>query len=180
MSTIFNSERNRNNLFATVGHGLCSLVMCVIVIVQTISHNRAPWHILVAVLLGLGPVIGEIICYSRKPKTTMVKHFVGYGFAVFYTFFIFTGTNNMFFMFVVPMILVISVFNDIKYAIKINVGVILESVIVVILGATKGGFGYEDKYSAILQIILAIMVAVYSTITSFVSSSFETSHLALP
>ena len=168
MSTIYNSERNRNNFFATVGHGVCSLIMCVIVIIQTINLSRAPWHIMVALLLGLGPVVGEIICYVRKPKTTMVKHFVGYGFALFYTFFIFTGTNNMFFMFVVPMILVISVFNDIKYAIKINVGVILESVIVVILGATKGGFGYEGKYSAIMQIILAVMVAVYSTITSVV------------
>lgn len=168
MSTIYNSERNRNNLFATVGHGVCSIIMCVIVIIQTINLNRAPWHILVAFLLGLGPVVGEIICYVRKPKTTMVKHFVGYGFAVFYTFFIFTGTNNMFFMFVVPMILVISVFNDIKYAIKINVGVIIESIIIVILGATKGGFGYEGMYSAIIQIILAVMVAVYSTITSVV------------
>ena len=168
MSTIFNSERNRNNLFATIGHGVCSLVMCIIVIIQTLNHNREPWHIIVALLLGFGPVIGEILCYLKKPKTTMVKHFVGYGFAVFYTFFIFTGTNNMFFMFVVPMILVISVFNDIKYAIKINVGVIAESVIVVILGATKGGFGYEDKYSGIIQIILAIMVAVYSTLTSVV------------
>ena len=98
----------------------------------------------------------------------MVKHFVGYGFAVFYTFFIFTGTNNMFFMFVVPMILVISVFNDIKYAIKINVGVIAENIIIVILGATKGGFGYEDKYTGIIQIIIAVMVAVYSIITSVV------------
>lgn len=168
MSTIFNSERNRNNLFATVGHGLCALVMFIIVVIQTINHNRAPWHIVVALLLGFGPVVGEIISYIRKPKTTMVKHFVGYGFAVFYTFFIFTGTNNMFFMFVVPMILVISVFNDIKYAIKINIGIIAESVVVVILGATKGGFGYEDKYSGIIQIILAVMVAVYSTITSVV------------
>ena len=168
MSTIFNSERNRNNLFATVGHGICSLVMCIIVIIQTLNYNRAPWHIIVALLLGFGPVLGEILCYLKKPKTTMVKHFVGYGFAVFYTFFIFTGTNNMFFMFVVPMILVISVFNDIKYAIKINVGVIAESVVVVILGATKGGFGYEDKYSGIIQIIIAVMVAVYSTLTSVV------------
>ena len=168
MSTIYNSERNRNNFFATIGHGICSLVMCIIVVIQTFNHNRAPWHILVALLLGLGPVVGEIICYVRKPKTTMVKHFVGYGFAVFYTFFIFTGTNNMFFMFVVPMILIISVFNDIKYAIKINIGVIAESVIIVILGATKGGFGYEDKYSGIIQIIIAVMVAVYSTLTSVV------------
>ena len=98
----------------------------------------------------------------------MVKHFVGYGFALFFTFFIFTGTNNMFFMFVVPMILIISVFNDIKYAIKINVGVIAENIIIVILGATKGGFGYEDKYTGIIQIIIAVMVAVYSIITSVV------------
>lgn len=168
MSTIFNSERNRNNFFATIGHGVSSVVMCIICIIQAINLQRAPWHIALALVLGFAPVIGEIICYAKNPKTTMVKHFVGYGFALFYTFFIFTGTNNMFFMFVVPMILVISVYNDIKYSIKINVGVILESVIVVILGATKGGFGYRDKYSAIIQIVLAVMVAVYSTITSVV------------
>ena len=98
----------------------------------------------------------------------MIKHFVGYGYAIFYTFFLFTSTNNMFFMFVIPMILVISVYNDIAYSIKINIGIIIESIVAVIIGANTGSLGYEDMNSAIIQVTIAIMVAVYSCITSVV------------
>lgn len=168
------SELERNNKFAMIAHGVDSLVMCVFCIMQTIQLERAPWHIAVALLLGFLPVVGEVVFWCRNRETTMIKHFVGYGYAIFYTFFLFTSTNNMFFMFVVPMILVISVYNDIAYSIKINIGVILESIIAVIIGANTGKLGYEDMNSAIIQVAIAVMVAVYSCITSAVLNANNT------
>lgn len=171
------SEMEHNNKFAMIAHALDALVMCGFCIVQTIQENRAVWYIFVALILGFAPVLGEVHFWRKDKNTEMIKHFVGYGFAIFYTFFLFTSTNNLFFAFVVPMILAISVYSDIAYSIKINVGVVAESILVVIIGASVGGLGYEDVYSATIQIVLAILVAVYSVVTSAVLKHNNTQKL---
>lgn len=162
------TEFARNNRFAMIAHGSDALIMCCLSIMQTITLGRAVWHIIAALVLGLAPVAGEIICWCRNRESTMIKHFVGYGYALFYTYFLFTAANNMFFLFVVPMIIVIAVYNDIAYSVKINVGVIIECVAAVIIGCKTGKLGYQGIASAAIQIITTVLITLYSCIASSV------------
>lgn len=168
------TELERNNKFAMIAHAIDAFAMCIICIMQTLQLNRGIWHIIAALVLGFIPVAGEVFFWSKDKETTMIKHFVGYGYAVFYTFFMFTSSNHMFFLFVVPMILVISVYNDIAYSIKINVGVIIESVVAVVIGVNTGKLGYIDKNTAIIQILIIVMIAICSCITSAVLNANST------
>ena len=76
-----------------------------------------------------------------------------------YTVILFTTTNNMLFLYVFPMIVVISVYNDKAYALKVNIGVVIENLLVVILGATTGRFGFRDMSSGVIQILAVLCSA---------------------
>ena len=95
----------------------------------------------------------------------MIKHLVSYGFALFYTICLFTSPTNLIYVFVIPMVFVVTIYSDIRYLLLINIGTILESIIVVVLGATKGGFGYHGIEAAIIQIVVMIMVCANSFFT---------------
>lgn len=57
---------------------------------------------------------------------------------------------------------VVTTYSDTRYLLLINTGAILECIIVVVIGATKGGFGYHGIEAAVVQIVVMIMVGAYS------------------
>ena len=64
------------------------------------------------------------------------------------------------------MILIISVYNDAKYSLIINTGTVIESLIITIMGAQTGKFGYSGQDNAVIQVVIMIMVGIYSYFTS--------------
>lgn len=160
------SELERNNKLAMTAHFIDVAIMIVFCILQSASGLQEWWYAIVAVILGFAPVAAEYYYWKRDRENAMIKHLVAYGFAVFYTFIMFTSINAMVFAFVIPMLMVIAIYNDIKYSIKINAGVIIECVAVSIIGAKNGAFGYLGSDAAIIEVVVVILVGIYSVMTA--------------
>lgn len=160
------TELQRNNKTAMQTHFITFLVMIIFIFLQLTSGLVTPLYAVSLAVIGFAPLIAEFLFWKKDKETAMIKHLTAIGFAVFYTICLFTATNNLVFVFVVPMIFVVSVYNDIKYLLMINVGTIFESILIVALGASKGGFGFQGADSAIIQIVVMIMVGAYSILTT--------------
>lgn len=160
------TDMERNNKMAMTAHAIASTVMLVFGVVQAYTEMLNWTQVLGGSILGLGPVVAEYICWKKNKSNAVIKHLVAIGFAAFYTLILFTAANNMVYTFAIPMILVISVYNDIKYSIMVNVGTVLESIIVVVLGARTGGFGYLGLDAGVIQIVVMILLGIYSTMTA--------------
>ena len=161
------TEMGRCNFYAMTCHTIVASVLSLAYGIETfIKHERTPIYFLIMLVLGMGPVIAEQIFYKKNQDTTMMKHFIGYGFAVYYTFLLFTATNPLTFTYVLLMILVISVYNDIVYALKINIGCVILNVAQVIIGARTGSLGYTNLAAAEIQIILIIVMGGFSVALS--------------
>lgn len=109
--------------------------------------------------------------YSGKEihETAMIKHLVAVGFALYYSYTLFTCSNNLVFAFVIPMIVMVTIFNDSKYSIEINTGTVILSIITAVAGSRNGLFGYEGADDAILQVIIMILVAAFSIYSAKIS-----------
>ncbi len=166
MKTKILTEFQRNNKTAMVTHFITYLVMITFIFLQTFSNLVSLPYAGTLALIGLAPIVAEYFFWKKKKDTKMIKHLAAVGFAIFYTICLFTSTNNLVFAFVIPMVFVVTVYNDIKYLVMINVGTLLESILVVVLGATKGGFGFQGTDSAIIQIVVMILVCAYSILTT--------------
>ena len=159
------SELMRSNRMVMLAHISTVLVMVLFMIWKLVSGKLSPVYLVIAAIVGIAPLIGEVICWKSNPEHGMIKHLVSYGFALFYTICLFTSPTNLIYVFVIPMVFVVTTYSDIRYLLLINMGTILESIIVVVLGATKGGFGYHGIEAAIIQIVVMIMVCANSVFT---------------
>lgn len=166
MDTREMTELQRNNKTAMQTHFISFLIMIAFIFLQALGGSASPLYAVVLAIIGVAPVAVEYYFWKKDKETPMIKHLAAIGFAIFYTICLFTSTNNLVFVFVVPMVFVVTIYNDIKYLVIINTGTILESIIIVALGASKGGFGYQGMDSAIIQIVVMLMVGGYSLITA--------------
>lgn len=160
------TELQRNNRTAMMAHFITVLVMLILIFVQAGRGDVS--FIYAGIMSGIGavPVILEFVFWSRDRETHMIRHLAAIGFAIFYTICLFTEVNQLVFIFVIPMVFVVSVYNDIRYQLMINTGTVLENLAVVVLGAATGKFGYQGMDAAVVQMIVMGMVAAYSIFTT--------------
>lgn len=171
MNTKVMSEMERNNRLAIKAHGIECGVIVLFALLKVVDHKMSLLNGILQLLLGLGPVAAEIFFFRKDHETHMVKHFFSRGFALFFIHMQLISTNNIEFVFAIPMILVASIFNDAAYALKVNIGTVAIALVTTIAGGITGKFGFENVDDAVIQIISVVMVAVFSFWTNKTSFS---------
>lgn len=152
----------KTNLVAVIAHSSNVILLTGFTFVEEWQQGKAFLRAILMLAIGIAPVIAEIVAFCRNRDTMAIKHLLGIGYAVFYTYAILTAQNQMVFVFVIPMILMVVMFNDQKYILMVNAGVIILNLIVVIGGSYTGKFGFTTVNMGILQLVSIIMVAINS------------------
>ena len=162
-------ELERSNRVAMIAHGVINACMLFISVIGFVEHTVSVPVLVVLLLLGIIPVLAEFICWKRDHATKAIKHLSLIGFALFYTVLLFTAQCNMVYAFVIPMMFAVMPYHDVKAFVLINVGTVVENILVVLLGATQGGFGYLGQDAGFIQIsvmILLCITSIYATISN--------------
>lgn len=165
------SDTQRNNRTALTGHTIEALIIVIFYITRFMRGERGISYTLMIIALALIPVLLGQYFFWRDKETTMIKHTVGIGFAITYSVMVLTTKEADIYVLVVPMILLITVFNDVKYSIEINAGTVILSLIMTIGGAMTGKFGYQGADGAIVQVTAMVLVAVYSIYAAMTSDA---------
>lgn len=159
------TEMQRNNKTAMIAHFITVLIVTLMVMLQTIEGKSSILYLIVIAAVGFLPVILEFISYRKNRESTLIKHLVSMGFAFFYTVCLFTATNHLIFAFVIPMVFVVTIYNDVRCLLLVNAGTVIETLLVTGLGAKLHKFGYLDMDTGVLQLVVIVLVAIYSIIT---------------
>lgn len=152
----------KTNLVAIIAHSSNVILLTAFTFVEAWQRGESFVRAIILLATGLAPVVAEVIAFCGNRDTGAIKHLLGIGYAVFYTYAILTAQNQMVFVFVIPMILMVVMFNDQKYIIMVNTGVIILNLIAVIGGAYTGKFGFNTINAGLLQLASIVMVAINS------------------
>ena len=112
--------------------------------------------------IGIAPVIAEFIFWNKNHETNAIKHLVAIGYAVFYTCNIFTTTSITMYAFALPMVFIVSLYNEFRLMFLVNFGVVIENIITIIIGARTGGMGYLGTDAAVIQLIIVLLTGIYA------------------
>ena len=93
METKETSELTRSNRMAMMAHISTVAVMVLFMIWEIVRGELSPVYMAIATVVGVIPLIGEVICWKGNTEHAMIKHLVSYGFALFYTICLFTSLN---------------------------------------------------------------------------------------
>lgn len=156
------SEVQRNNRTALYGHTIEALIVVAFYLARFLRGERGLAYSVMIVVLALAPVALGWFSFLKDKETSMIKHTVGIGFAITYSVMVLTTEEANIYVLVIPMILLVTVFNDVKFSIQINAGTIILSMIMTVGGALTGKFGYQGRDEAVVQVVAMVLVAVYS------------------
>lgn len=171
-------ELARENTVAMNCHFLVCGIISIAYFVEFLKGDGTLLYVLATIILAMGPVVGEIICYKKQHDTKMIKHFVGIGYAILYTFVMFTTNNHFTFVYVIPMLIAITVYNDFKYSLPIEVGVVIVNVIQLALFFKRGIYTKADMASVEIQFFVIVLICGIQLYTSMVTERLNKWKLA--
>ena len=171
-------ELARENTVAMNCHFLVCGIISIAYFVEFLKGDGSLLYVLATIILAMGPVVGEIICYKKQHDTKMIKHFVGIGYAILYTFVMFTTNNHFTFVYVIPMLIAITVYNDFKYSLPIEVGVVIVNVIQLALFFKRGIYTKADMASVEIQFFVIVLICGIQLYVSIVAEKLNQKKLA--
>ena len=163
-------ELARENTVAMNCHFLVCGIISIAYFVEFLKGDGTLLYVLATIILAMGPVVGEIICYKKQHDTKMIKHFVGIGYAILYTFVMFTTNNHFTFVYVIPMLIAITVYNDFKYS--------LPNVIQLALFFKRGIYTKADMASVEIQFFVIVLICGIQLYVSIVAEKLNQKKLA--
>lgn len=171
-------ELAKANEVAMNCHCLVCSIMSVAYFVEFLKGDRTLLYVLVTIVLAMAPVAGEFISYKKMHDTKMIKHFVGIGYAILYTFVMFTTNNHFTFVYVIPMLIAITVYNDFKYSLPIEVGMVIVNVVQLVMFFQKGIYTKADMASVEIQFFVIVLICGIQLYASIVTEKLNQKKLA--
>lgn len=171
-------ELAKANAVAMNCHCLVCSIMSVAYFVEFLKGDRTLLYVLVTIVLAMAPVAGEFISYKKMHDTKMIKHFVGIGYAILYTFVMFTTNNHFTFVYVIPMLIAITVYNDFKYSLPIEVGMVIVNIVQLVMFFQKGIYTKADMASVEIQFFVMVLICGIQLYASIVTEKLNQKKLA--
>ena len=173
-----NYELAKANEVAMNCHCLVCSIISVAYFVEFLKGDRTLLYVLVTIILAMTPVAGEFISYKKMHDTKMIKHFVAIGFAVLYAFVMLTTNNHFTFVYVIPMLIAITVYNDFKYSLPIEVGMVIVNIVQLVMFFQKGIYTKADMASVGIQFFVIVLICGIQLYASIVTEKLNQKKLA--
>lgn len=172
------SEMSIANRVACITLTILVSVICGAYTMEIIKGNRTVFYVVLTFILSYIPVAVCWITFYKKRDTTIVKHAISSGFAVLYTFLLFTAQNDLVFTYVIPMLLVVMLYNDFRYTTLLGIGVIIENIGYIIYTALTKDLSAQGIVTLEIQGFLILITTAYFLVVSYNSSKFQNRKLA--
>ena len=168
------SELAMANVLGSAGlSAVCGLIIFTYLVL--LFNNSVTLTIgLITIILCLVPIILSWVFYLKDKDSHVIQHILGTGFALAYTFILFTSNSELVFLYAVPMLIIVTLYSDVKYTALVSIGVFVENIIYFIIQAAGGHADTSDELSALsLRVLLLGFIAAYLILIARASRRFQ-------
>lgn len=151
---------------------LCSIISMAYV-AEFVKGNRTTGYVLVTVILCMVPVIGGWVVRSRDKDSQMIRHIVAIGFGIMYTFVLFTANNDLVFSYAIPMMIIVTLYSDMRYTRLIGIGVVIVNIISIVMRVTRTQVTASEIVTIEIQALLMILIVIYFIWVAATTATFD-------
>lgn len=156
------SEKQIVNKMVLIGYGLLDGVLLLSYLAEVFKGSRTLGYYAVFAFLALAPLISCIAAYRKNQETSFIQHMVGIGYGIFYTFILFTTTSLTAFTFVIPLILIVTLYCDTRHMATVGACCMVVNVVHVIYVAVTKGITSEAMPDYEIRVFLILLVVIYA------------------
>ena len=142
---------------------LCSIISLAY-IAEVFKQARTVGYVALVVILAMTPSIIGWFIYKKENATPIIKHLIGVGYAIMYCYVLFTTENILVFVYVIPMLVIITLYDDTRYILSLGVGVVIVNAIAIVIEVKKGiitnsALGEIQTLVILVTVIYLVMVS---------------------
>nr|MCR5269251.1 hypothetical protein [Lachnospiraceae bacterium] len=125
------------------------------------------------IVLALLPIVFSWLLYSKDHSSGIVRHVIGVGFGLLYAVILFTSSIGIVYLYAVPLLVIVTVYNDVPYTIAVSAGVVILNAISVGMRMSQGGLLPDDVTNLPMRVVLLAITGVYLVLTTVSSIKFR-------
>ncbi|MCR5799477.1 MAG: hypothetical protein K6G69_05325 [Lachnospiraceae bacterium] len=136
---------------------ICS-IMSAAYVLEVVKGARTVMYIIMTLIFAMGPVALCWFSFLKNNESAAILHIASIGYGILYAFLLFTAQNDLVFTYAIPMLIIISLYNDKKRTILVGASVCVLNVVdavMVIMGAED-----VEAVSATLEIQVLVMILI--------------------
>ncbi|MCR5331451.1 MAG: hypothetical protein K6E62_09735 [Lachnospiraceae bacterium] len=153
---------------------LCSIISLAYV-VEIFKKTRTLGYVALVVLLSMLPVVLAQIEIRRKPDSELARHIIAIGYAISYTFVLMTTENVLVFTYVFPMLIIVTLYNDMQFINMLGIGVCIVNFIAIFFFLRNGVI--ENTAIAEIQGLITVVIVIAITLVTGANISSQTSKM---
>ena len=128
---------------------------------------------LTTIVLAILPIALSWIFYLKDKDSAIIKHIIGCCFAILYATILFSSDIGIVFLYAIPLLVIVTAYNDIPYTAAISIGVVILNLISVGMKMSKGNVTPDDMTSLPMRVVLLAITAVFLILTTVSSKKFQ-------
>lgn len=153
-------EMARNNRFVIIGYTIYNIVLLLAYIIEVVKKSRTLLYFCIFALLSLVPLFLMYAIYRNDKSSMLIRLVLGVGYAIFYSFTVFTTYSPVAFVYGIFISLFVLVYSDIKYSIRMGAGLVVINILNVIYTGAQGKITAEDLPNVEIRIAFLILYFV--------------------
>lgn len=142
-------------------------IISVAYIVQFIK-GEAGWGLFLPIeIFDLIPMILGWIVYKANNDSTLIKHIIAVGYGLFYLILCLISTNTILvFVYALPTVIMVSMFNDFKLSISCGVGVSIIAIIHAVKFASMRNWEGGAVADLEIEVLIMILCSIFSIVVN--------------
>ncbi len=169
-------ERERINGVVLYTYLIIELLIFVAYSVEVLKRNRTWGYTVVLYIFILLPVLFNVLAYFRKKRTKTIKYSVVLGFGIMYIYVMMTTQNQTAFVYALPVIMVITLYNDTKYSAVVGIATELINIVQVAYfyrSVIPQDAKSEFIVTAEIQLLIILVMSVYAVWVSYTTRTIN-------
>ena len=148
-----------------IGYGMTVAVLFAAYLVELLKGNRTPGYVAIFSALLLAPLLLSFLIYRKDKGSLAVRTVAAIGYGILYAFVLWTSVSVLSFVYIIPMLVVFSLYQDKKLAMGTGILTLVINVVFIVMNIMKG-VTKEDIVNYEIEIAAILMVVGYSYMVS--------------
>ncbi len=106
------------------------------------------------------------ILYKKDRSSDLIRHVMASGYGIFYIIYVFTASQRLVFAYGIPILLVLGMYNDLKFSVMVTGLCSGIAVIHAIWFTSKTGWAEGETEAMTIQIVIMLMFMAFSTLAN--------------
>lgn len=170
------SEKKLINKSALICYVVITVILTGAYFLELIKGSRTVTYFIVFAMITLLPVLVCGIIYIRNKESAVIKYIMAVGYCCMYAMALFTATSSLTFTYIIPFMIMVTIFYDSKYSAMIAIFTVTVNVIAIGLQIIKG-IDAAGLINIEIQLGVLLVCSIYVIVTSNLTNKINRNKL---